>query len=84
MLAGVKRLQIMIEEEMDVTLEREAARRGCSKAALVREAVADRFKPLPPIEEDPIWKMAGSVSWEVDPNESIDDVIYGPISHGSQ
>jgi len=78
MLAGVKRLQIMIEEEMDAVLEREAARRGCSKAALVREAVADRFKPLPPLEEDPIWDLAGAFDVELDPNESIDDVVYGP------
>ena len=74
----VKRLQIMIEQDLDDALAVEARREGTSKAALIRRYVRERLrpKPLPPIEEDPLWKLAGSV--DVDPVDDIDDFLYGP------
>ena len=76
----VKRLQIMIEEELDDALALEARRERTSKAALIRRYVRERLRPnpLPPIEEDPLWKLAGSV--DVDPVEDIDEFLYGPGS----
>lgn len=76
---AMKRLQIMIEGWMDEALEGEASRRETSKAALIREYVGDNLKPLPPIEEDPLWQMVGMVGdddYEPD-GRSIDDVVYG-------
>ena len=79
-MAGVKRLQIMIEEELDGALELQAHREGVSKAALIRRYVRERVTPLPPLEEDPLWQIVGMVEGAPDDSASIDDVVYGPKS----
>lgn len=73
----VKRLQIMIEEDLDAVLERQARVEGVSKAALIRRYVGERLRPLPPLEEDPLWKIVG-IAGDADPVDDIDAVIYGP------
>ena len=70
---GMKRLQILIDEELDEALEREAVRTKTSKAALIREYVRERLDSLPPLDSDPLWRMAGTDDFEP---ESIDDVVY--------
>jgi len=71
----VKRLQIMIDEDLDQVLERMALDEGTSKAALIRRFVRERVAPLPPIQEDSLWEMVGADDY--DPGtESIDDVVY--------
>lgn len=67
----------MIEEDLDDALAREAAREGVSKAALIRRFVRDRLKPLPPLEQDPIWDLVGIVEGEPDDSQRIDEVVYG-------
>ena len=74
---SVKRLQIMIEEEMDSALGRQAAEEGVSKAALIRRYVGERLVPLPPLEEDPLWEIVG-IAGDAEPVEDIDDFLYGP------
>ena len=74
----VKRLQIMIEEELDAALARQAADEGVSKAALIRRFVRERLRPLPPFEEDPLWELVGMVKGNPDDSASVDDVVYGP------
>ncbi len=69
----VKRLQIMIEEEVDAELERAAIEAGTSKAALIRLYVRERLKPLPPLSADPIGRMAGADDFEP---AAIADVVY--------
>ena len=49
----MKRLQIMLEEELDDTLARLASERGTSKAALIRQFVRAAIGDLPPLEQDP-------------------------------
>lgn len=73
----MKRLQIMIEEELDAALERQALAEGTSKAALIRRYVGERLKPLPPLEQDPIWEIAGMCEGEPDDSQRIDEVVYG-------
>jgi Ribbon-helix-helix protein, copG family len=71
----VKRLQIMIDEDLDQILERMALDEGTSKAALIRRFVRERVAPLPPIQEDSLWEIVGADDY--DPGtESIDDVVY--------
>lgn len=70
---AMKRLQIMIEEEVDAELERAALEAGTSKAALIRLFVRERLKPLPPLSADPIGRMAGADEFEP---AAIDDVVY--------
>ena len=74
---GVKRLQIMIEEELDAALARQAAEEGVSKAALIRRYVGERLRPLPPPEDDPLWEIVGMVKGSAGDSASVDDVVYG-------
>lgn len=69
----MKRLQIMIDEELDDALEQQALREKTSKAALIRQYVRDRLARLLPLELDPLWRMVGTDDFEP---ESIDDVVY--------
>jgi hypothetical protein len=70
----MKRLQISITEELDDLLGAEAARSGRSKAALVRELVADKLAT--DLAGDPFDDLVGSVETDLG-GESIDDVVYG-------
>ena len=75
---SVRRLQIMIDEDLDDALALKAHREGTSKAALIRGYVREQLKPLPPIEEDPLWEIKGMVKGGPDDSRSVDDVVYGP------
>ena len=77
----VKRLQIMIEEELDAALARQAAEEGASKAALIRRYVGERLRPLPLPEDDPLWEIVGMVKGSPDDSTRVDDVVYGPKRH---
>jgi hypothetical protein len=70
---AVKRLQIMIEEDVDAELERAALEARTSKAALIRRFVRERLKPLPLLSADPIGRMVGADDFEPD---EIDAVVY--------
>ena len=72
-------MQIMIEEELDAALGRQAAAEGVSKAALIRRYVAERLRPLPPLEEDPLWKLVGLAGDDAEPIDDIDEFLYGPL-----
>ena len=73
MIGAMKRMQILIDEELEEALAREARARGTSKSALVRQYVRERLIQLPPLESDPLWNMVGAD--EFDP-ESVDEVVY--------
>ena len=77
-MARMKRLQISIEPELDAAVERRAEEEGLSKAEVIRRCVREEIRPLPPIEEDPLFKMFGTVSSDPDDTRTIDEVIYGP------
>ena len=70
----MKRLQIMIDEDLDEALARLAHDEGTSKAALIRRFVRERVKPLPPLHEDPIWQLMGAAD-DAEPAHH-DDVVY--------
>jgi hypothetical protein len=72
----MKRLQIMIDEELDEALERQARDERTSKAALIRRYVRERLKPLPPVKDDPLWQLVGDL--DVEPVDDIDEYLYGP------
>jgi hypothetical protein len=69
----MKRLQIMIDEDLDDELDRMALREGTSKAALIRRFVRERIRPLPALSADPIGRMTGVDDFEPQP---VDDVVY--------
>ena len=69
---SVKRLQIYIDEDLDVALAQRARRERRSKAALIRDAVRRSLGEAGPLE-DPfrLW-IGGS---DADP-ASVDEVVY--------
>ncbi len=76
-MARMKRLQISIEPELDLAVKRRAEAEGLSKAEVIRRCVRERVEPLPPIEEDPLFKMFGTVSSDPNDTRTIDEVVYG-------
>ena len=73
----MRRIQIYLNEAMDDTLEAEAARRGVSKASLIRGAVDKEFEPAPELPEG--WAaMLGWIDFG-EPIDDIDEALYGPL-----
>jgi len=75
-VSSMKRLQIRIEPELDRALATAAAQRGTSEAALVREAVADRYAPDADGTQA-LLRMAGMFKGSPDDSASIDEIVYG-------
>lgn len=76
-MARMKRLQISIEPELDRAVERHAEQEGLSKAEVIRRCVREQIRPLPPIEDDPLFKMFGTVEGDPDSSMTINEVVYG-------
>ncbi|HEU0020030.1 MAG TPA: CopG family transcriptional regulator [Thermoleophilaceae bacterium] len=72
----MKRLQIMLDEDLDAELARRASTEGRSKASIIRESLRQTLRPLPPLEEDPIWEMVGADPGG-EPVEDIDEYLIG-------
>ena len=69
----MKRLQILIDEELHEALQQQALSEGTSKGALIRKYVRIHLTPFPPLESDPLWMMKGADNFEPG---SIDEVVY--------
>jgi hypothetical protein len=74
MLIPVKRLQILIDEELASDLERAAEATGRSKSDLIREFVRQHLSQLSPFDRDPLFRLVGKGSFAP---RSVDDVVYG-------
>lgn len=71
----MRRVQIHLEEELDRAAAAEAARRGISKAALIRASVV---KELAASADDPDGAWEALTGWLEDGGvDSIDDALYG-------
>lgn len=69
----MKRLQMLIDEDLDDALAEAARVRRTSKAALIRQYVRERLRAHPPLESDPLWRMAGTDNFKP---AAVDDVVY--------
>jgi hypothetical protein len=70
----MRRVQIHLDEDLDDAAEREAARRGISKAALIRVSLTRELGAVEAPEGDPWHAMTG---WLNDgPVEDLDAAIY--------
>ena len=76
-MARMRRIQVVIDPELDDWLEQESATRGMSKSALIRECV-ERGLPSEP-HDNGLWKLVGMFP-DAEPLENIDEILYGPIS----
>jgi hypothetical protein len=72
----MRRIQIHIDEALDRVVADEAARRGISKAALIRASIAREVGAPAAPPDDPWGAMVGWL--DDDPVDDVDDVIYGP------
>ncbi len=78
-MARMRRIQVVIDPELDDRLGREAAARGMSKSALVRECVA---RGLVEPYDNGLSRIAEELSplfADVEPADDIDEVIYGSL-----
>lgn len=73
-MARMRRIQVVIDPELDDRLEQEAAARGMSKSALVRRAVEHQLsEPF----DNGLWGLPALD--DVEPVDDIDEFLYGPI-----
>lgn len=78
-MTRMRRINIVIDPELDDRLEREAAARGTSKSALVRECV-QRGLTEQPFDNGLSW--IGEIAEQLADVESVDDIdeyLYGPL-----
>ena len=73
-MARMRRIQILLEPELDDRLEREAAARGVSKSALVRECVRGGLDR--PTFDNGLLALAGLGEGEPTDSERHDQIIY--------
>ena len=84
-MASVKRLQIMIEEELDDALALQAEREGVSKAALIRRYVADRLRPRRIAKDDALWGIVGMIKdGSPDDSQRIDEIVYDHLGGSNE
>ncbi len=76
-MAGMRRVQIHLEESLDDAAAKEAARRGISKAALIRRALAAEVTADPSAAGGDPWEAM--IGWlDDEPVDDIDEAVYGP------
>jgi len=78
-MARMRRINIVIDPDLDDRLEREAAARNTSKSALVRECVE---RGLSREVEDNGLAWIGELAplfADVEPVDDIDEYLYGPV-----
>jgi Arc/MetJ family transcription regulator len=75
----MKRLQIMLDDDLYAELARRSGVEGRSKAAIVRDSLRETLRPLPPLEGDPIWQMVGADP-DAEPVEDVDAYLVDLIA----
>ena len=73
-MARMRRIQILLEPELDDRLKQEAATRGLSKSALVRRCVEHELATEP--LDNGLTSLTGLCEGRPDDSASIDEVVY--------
>ena len=77
-MARMRRIQVVIDPDLDDRLQREAAARGISKSALIRVSVERELT----VEPENGLRWIGELSSTFDDVESVDDIdeyLYGSL-----
>ena len=74
---AMRRLQILLDEELDDALERQVELESVPKAELLRRYARARLEPPPPVREDPLWELVGADDNDPSGRVDIDEVVYG-------
>lgn len=76
----MRRINVVIDPELDDRLEREAALRGMSKSALIRECVAAGL-PSEPFDNGlaTLFEKLAPLFADVESVDDIDEYIYGSL-----
>ena len=78
-MARMRRIQVVIDPELDDRLAEEAAARHTSKSALIRELV-ERGLPAEPVDNGLLALLELSKEFpDVEPVDDIDEFLYGPL-----
>ena len=80
-MARMRRIQVVIDPDLDDRLGREAAARGMSKSALIRVSVERELT----VEPTNGLRWIGELSKEfvdIEPVDDIDEYLYGPPETG--
>ena len=72
---GMRRIQLYLDDDVDDALTAQAAKRGTSRSALVRDAVRTSLGSDLHAAADPVDDLIGWL--DVEPDDDIDAVIYG-------
>jgi metal-responsive CopG/Arc/MetJ family transcriptional regulator len=74
----LKRVQLMLDDELDRAVAREARLRRVSRSEVVRSILREKLLP-PPLapEENPLWELVGMVEGAPDDSQRINEVVYG-------
>ena len=76
----LRRVQLMLGDDLDRQIADRARLEGISKSELVRQILSKEFPPLPVLHDDPLWEWATSGTGGLpDDSASVDDVVYGPL-----
>ena len=74
----LKRVQLMLDDELDQAVAREARLQRISKSEVVRRILRERLvPPVSALEDDPLWELVGMVEGEPDDSQRINEVVYG-------
>ncbi len=76
-LESVRRLQILMNEDLDEALERRARKERTSKSELIRRFVRQQVRALPRLEDDPLWHVVTDhAAQSLSDVDEVDRVVY--------
>ena len=77
-MLSVRRIQIHLEDDLDEALARQALDRGVSKAALIREYLAQHVAKEHRGKDRPSRRLIGVYEGSPGESASVDNLLYGP------
>ncbi len=75
-MLSMRRIQIHLDEDVDDALARQALDRGVSKAALIREYLANHVTTTRRAGVDPVARLIGVYTGSPEESARVDDVVY--------